>query len=79
MPILRIEEFDWDTFSEYEIDVEYDVDDFDDATGFLRWDLNNSASSEFKERVMREWMLSRGNCQFKNGSSSRGIRFRYIP
>jgi hypothetical protein len=78
MPILRIEEFDWETRDGYEIDCEYDVTDFEEATGFLRWDLNLSASPAFKETVMREWMLSRGNLEIRNGISSRGLRFRYL-
>jgi hypothetical protein len=79
MPILRISEFNWETRDGYEIDCEYDVDDFEEATGFLRWDLKMSASPAFTETVMREWMLSRGNLEIRNGISSRGLHFSYIP
>jgi hypothetical protein len=79
MPTLRIESFDWETRTEYEIDTEYDVTDFNDATGFLRWDLNKTASPAFKETCMREWTQSRGNFEIRNGTSSSGIRFRYVP
>lgn len=79
MPILRIAEFDWLTKGGHEIDTEYDVDDFDDACGFLAWDLEKTASPEWARVALTGFRLNNGNFSLKNGSSSRGVSFRYIP